>query len=63
MYDEGNRDTVRLLGMSVQMLRYRMCKYGIQRPKKSSYMQHYDDEQKVVQTNRKLFKMNNFLFK
>ena len=32
----GNRGAARLLGMSHQTLRYRMRKYGIQRPKKSS---------------------------
>ena len=32
----GDRGAARLLGMSAQMLRYRMRKYGIQRPKKSS---------------------------
>ena len=32
----GDRGAARLLGMSVQTLRYRMRKYGIQRPKKSS---------------------------
>ena len=32
----GNRGAACLLGMSVQTLRYRMRKYGIQRPKKSS---------------------------
>ena len=32
----GDRGAARLLGMSAQTLRYRMRKYGIQRPKKSS---------------------------
>ena len=32
----GDRGAARLLGMSAQTLRYRMCKYGIQQPKKSS---------------------------
>ena len=32
----GDRGAARLLGMSVQTLRYRMRKYGIKRPKKSS---------------------------
>ncbi len=32
----GNWGAARLLGMSAQTLRYRMRKYGIQRPKKSS---------------------------
>ena len=30
----GNRGAACLLGMSVQTLRYRMRKYGIQRPKR-----------------------------
>ena len=30
------RGAVRLLGMTAQTLRYRMRKYGVQRPKKSS---------------------------
>ena len=32
----GDRGAARLLGMSAQTLRYRMRKYGVQRPKKSS---------------------------